>query len=200
MNFKNLMENRYTTKVYDASKKLDAQQIQELKEILRLSPSSINSQPWKFIFVRDKAVKKSLAEASLFNAAKVLHCDTLVVFARVDNLSTFEADIAQWLAPSTNEYYRQNLKPLGDQALKNWFDKQLYLSLGIFLSACASMNIDFTAMEGIEIDKYNQILSLTNFTSVFAVAIGHRDQKEDFNQLDKKPKSRKPFGEVIEEI
>ena len=48
------MEQRYTTKKYDVSKKIENQKIEELKEILRLSPSSINSQPWKFTFVSDK--------------------------------------------------------------------------------------------------------------------------------------------------
>lgn len=44
MSFLDLAKNRYTTKIY-SDKKIDANKIEELKEILRLSPSSINSQP-----------------------------------------------------------------------------------------------------------------------------------------------------------
>ena len=64
MTFLQNMQNRYTTKVYDPSKSLTNEQIAELKEILQLSPSSINSQPWKFYFVRDKAKKEEIAEVS----------------------------------------------------------------------------------------------------------------------------------------
>lgn len=45
MKFLELAQTRYTTKRYEAGKKVSDQQIKELQEILRLSPSSINSQP-----------------------------------------------------------------------------------------------------------------------------------------------------------
>jgi len=64
MSFKNSMESRYTTKMYDKLKSLSEAQIGELKEVLRLSPSSQNSQPWNFSFVSDAAVKSKLAEVS----------------------------------------------------------------------------------------------------------------------------------------
>ena len=66
MSFINAMQERYTTKKYDASKRIDSEKIEELKEIVRLSPSSINSQPWKFTFVRGSEKKEALAKASFF--------------------------------------------------------------------------------------------------------------------------------------
>ena len=56
MIFLDAMLSRYTTKVYDHTKKINDQSIENLKEILRLSPSSINSLPWKFTFVRDQTL------------------------------------------------------------------------------------------------------------------------------------------------
>lgn len=70
MKFLELAQTRYTTKRYDAGKKVSDQQIKELQEILRLSPSSINSQPWKFTFVGDESLKKQLASVSFFNEEK----------------------------------------------------------------------------------------------------------------------------------
>ena len=55
MKFLELAQTRYTTKRYEAGKKVSDQQIKGLQEILRLSPSSINSQPWKFTFVGDES-------------------------------------------------------------------------------------------------------------------------------------------------
>lgn len=45
MNFLELAKNRYTTKHY-STKRISDEDIAQLKEILRLAPSSINSQPW----------------------------------------------------------------------------------------------------------------------------------------------------------
>ena len=71
MEFINLSKSRYTTKKYNSSKKISDNEIEELREILRLSPSSINSQPWKFFFVSNEEIKKQLAEVSYFNEQKI---------------------------------------------------------------------------------------------------------------------------------
>ena len=89
MSFIESMQKRYTTKVYNNSKKIDPIQIEELKEILRLSPSSINSQPWKFTFVSDPEIKTKLGAASFFNNDRIVNCDTLVVFSSISNLNMF---------------------------------------------------------------------------------------------------------------
>ncbi|MFU2118735.1 nitroreductase family protein [Ornithobacterium rhinotracheale] len=80
MNFLQAMQERYTTKVYDETKKIDEKEITELKEILRLSPSSINSQPWKFLFIEEPELKAKLAERSFYNEPKIKNASCLVVF------------------------------------------------------------------------------------------------------------------------
>lgn len=199
MSFISAMQERYTTKKYDATKKIESEKVDQLKEIVRLSPSSINSQPWKFSFISNKETKKKLAKASLFNDNKVLHCDTLVVFSRIDNLDAFEKQIEETLPEGAVEYYKQFIKPLSEIEIKAWFDKQVYLALGVFLSACAEMGIDSTPMEGIEAEKYNEILESNKHHALVAVAIGYRDS-DDVNQLKNKPKSRRSFSEVIQTI
>ncbi|MEO0790558.1 MAG: nitroreductase family protein [Bacteroidota bacterium] len=199
MNFLTVMQNRYTTKKYDSSKKLSPKQKEALKEILRLSPSSINSQPWKFTFVEDQEVKKQLSEFSWHNTSKVLDCDTVVVFSRIDDVLLFEQQIIEELPEGAVNYFKNFVKPLPEEQIKSWFGRQLYLALGVFLSACADMEIDATPMEGIEPDRYDSILELKDYTSLVAVAIGYRDP-EDFNQPDRKPKSRRDHKKVVKSI
>lgn len=193
------MRKRYTTKAYDGTKNLKTQQIEALKEILRLSPSSINSQPWQFSFISKQATKQQLAEESWHNTDKVLNCDTIVVFSRVDNLPLFEKDIETRLPEGAINYYKQSIKQKPQTDINKWFEKQVYLALGVFLSACAEMNIDATPMEGLNPEKYDKILNQTDYKTVVAVAIGHRDA-EDFNQPSKKPKTRKEMNEVVKTI
>lgn len=64
MNIIQALEWRYATKKFDATKKLSDQQIEMVKDILRLTPSSFGLQPWKFIIISDEATKKSLVEHS----------------------------------------------------------------------------------------------------------------------------------------
>ncbi|MFT7898361.1 nitroreductase family protein [Tenacibaculum ascidiaceicola] len=199
MSFITSMQQRYTTKNYDASKKIESEKIKELQQILQLSPSSINSQPWKFIFVSDSNTKKQLSEVSWLNTSKVLESDTIVVFNRINNIALFEKQIEEELPEGAVGYYKEFIKPKSEEEIKAWFDKQVYLALGIFLSACAEMGIDATPMEGIEPANYDKILNNREYATLVAVAIGYRDN-EDFNQPDRKPKSRLAFDKVIETV
>jgi len=199
MSFIKSMQSRYTTKKYDTTKKIENETIEELKAILQLSPSSINSQPWKFTFVSSKDTKQKLSEVSWLNTNKVLDSDTVVVFSRINNIDLFEKQIEQELPIGAVDYYKEFIKPQTDEQIKAWFDKQVYLALGVFLSACAVMGIDATPMEGVEPKNYDKILNQTDYSTLMAVAIGYRDN-EDFNQPSKNPKSRRDFNKVIESI
>ena len=60
MNILELIQKRYTAKHYQSDKAIPQDKIEELKEILRLTPSSINIQPWKFTFVQNPEMKAIL--------------------------------------------------------------------------------------------------------------------------------------------
>ena len=196
MSFLDAMKHRYTTKKYDPTKKIDPAKIEALKEILRLSPSSINSQPWNFTIVQAEEVKKELSQVSWLNTEKVLESDALVVFSKINSIALFEQQISEELPEGAVNYFKEFIKPQSEEQIKAWFGHQLYLSLGVFLSACAEMEIDATPMEGIEPENYDKILGLENYMTMAAVAIGYRHE-EDHNQPSKNPKSRRKIEQVI---
>ncbi|AZA82089.1 NAD(P)H-dependent oxidoreductase [Chryseobacterium lactis] len=199
MNFLNKMKSRYTVKKYNPQETVSEEKIQQLKEILQLSPSSINSQPWNFIFVNnDSKVKDQLAEASYWNKEKVLESSHLIIFQALKNPEDFEKQIEGVLPEGSVNYYNNFVKPKGETGIKSWLKHQVYLSLGVFLSACADMEIDSTPMEGIEPDKYDQILNNEKYETLFAVAIGKRDET-DANQPKFNPKTRLKTEKVIVE-
>lgn len=197
MNFLDLAKSRYTTKSYNPNKRISEETITELKEILSLSPSSINSQPWKFIFISDEKLKSELAGVSYFNQQKINDASHLVVFSVIDDIQLFENQIRQNLPEGSVNYYNQFLKPKPESEIKSWLEHQVYLSLGFFLSACASMDIDSSPMEGIKNEEYDKILQLDGYRSLFAVAIGYRNP-EDFNQPSVKAKSRLSLEQTIQ--
>ena len=199
MHFLDIAKNRYSTKKYNPNEKLAEDIVQQLTQILQLSPSSINSQPWKFTIISDIKIKSELAKVSYHNLEKINQASHLVVFSAVDNVEKFEYEILSQLPEGAVNYYHQFVKPLGEAGIKNWMRHQVYLSLGFFLAACASMEIDSTPMEGIQPDKYDEILKYDGYTALFAAVIGHRDVA-DFNQPTLKPKFRRPLEEVVDHV
>ncbi|UKB78984.1 NAD(P)H-dependent oxidoreductase [Chryseobacterium sp. MEBOG07] len=196
MNFLNKMKNRYTVKKYNPQGKVSEEQIAALKEILNLSPSSINSQPWNFIFVNDPELKKQLADKSYFNKEKILDSSHLIVFQALKNPEDFEKQIEGVLPEGSVAYYKNFVKPKGETEIKSWLKHQVYLSLGVLLSACADMEIDSTPMEGIQPEEYDTILNNEKYETLFAVTIGERDEA-DSNQPKFNPKTRLKAEKVI---
>ena len=198
MDFLQLAQNRYTTKLY-SSKRVSDEDIAKLKEILRLTPSSINSQPWQFVFISDEATKEAFAKVSFFNEECIRKASHLVVFMANSALPSFEEKLAKASTEAGVGFYHKVQKPKGDVSLYAWMNNQVYISLGFFLSACASMGIDSTPMEGIINTEYDKLLNEPQYTTLFAVAIGYRDP-EDSNQLHLHPKSRLPLEDVVKDF
>ena len=199
MNFLDIAKNRYTTKKYDKNEKISDDKIQQLKEILRLSPSSIDSQPWKFVFVSDEETKEQFAKVSYFNEHKVQDASHIVIFSVIDKIELFEKQIKENLPEGAVNYYNNMLKPKSETEIKTWLRSQVYISLGFFLSACAAMDIDSTPMEGIQTEEYTKLLNLDGYKTLFAVAIGYRNPNDE-NQPSITPKSRLKIEEVIRSI
>lgn len=196
MSFLEQMKKRYTVKKYNPQGKIGEEQIAKLKEVLNLSPSSINSQPWNFIFVNNPEIKRQLAEVSYFNKNNILESSDLIVFQVIKNPEYFEKQIEDNLPEGALNYYRTMVKPKGETTIKSWMAHQVYLSLGILLSACAAMEIDSTPMEGIEVDKYDQILKNDSYETLFVVTLGERAES-DKNHPKITPKRRLQSEKVI---
>ncbi|MNT60513.1 Oxygen-insensitive NAD(P)H nitroreductase [compost metagenome] len=78
-------------------------------------------------------------------------------------------------------------------------EHQVYLSLGYFLSACISMGLDATPMEGINIEGYKQILPQDGYAPLFSVTVGYADLS-DWAHPAILPKSRFELDEVVHSI
>lgn len=200
MSFLEKMKSRYTVKKYNPNGTLSNETVQQLKDILRLSPSSINSQPWNFVFVDQSSEnREKLAGASYWNNEKVTNSNLLIVFQVLKNPEDFEKQIEGNLPEGSVNYYKNFVKSKGEAFIKSWMAHQVYLSLGILLSACAEMGLDSTPMEGIENDQYDEIIGNEKYETLFAVTIGRRSE-EDTNQPAVTPKNRLDREEVILEM
>lgn len=191
---------RYSVKKFDSSKKIPQEKIEDLKEILRLAPSSINIQPWKFTFVQNTDIKAQLAAVSMHNEEKVNQADLLVVFSVADDLEAFQKVVdSDVLSQRHRDWYNSMRKSKPEADLKIWMAKQVYIALGVGLNASIALGLDSTPMEGIETDKYAAILNMKAYKPVLAMAVGYA-AADDYNRLEVVPKLRRPLEDVIETI
>lgn len=199
MNILDLIQKRYTAKKYNADKVLPQEKIGDLKEILRLTPSSINIQPWKFTFVQNPEMKAKLAAVSMHNTEKINQAQLLVVFSVADDLDAFQKVVDTELPQARRDWYNQMKASMPEADLKIWLAKQVYIALGVGLTASVALGLDSTAMEGIESNKYRDILNMTAYKPLFAMAVGYGSE-DDFNRIGVTPKSRRLLENVVETI
>lgn len=197
MSFLDLAQTRYATKRYNPAKPIPPGKIEELKQILRLTPSSINCQPWKFTFVQDPELKAKLAAVSMYNEHKIQDAPLLIVFQVVQDLEVFEDFARNEWEERMAEMFFQAREALSEAQIQGWFTHQVYIALGFCLAACASLELDATPMEGIEKEKYAELLGCTSHHPVLAVCVGYRAD-DDFNDPAHQPKIRRALEVVVE--
>ena len=185
-----LLQSRYTTKVYDPSFRLSEEQLATIKEVLRLSPSSINSQPWAFELIEDEALKSVLAEESRSNLERVKQASLLIVFYTYRDVETFIKERIDTQEPPVQTYFHTYIASQGREAIQAWQTHQVYIALGVLLTSLASMGLDSTPMEGINVDKYDELLGREKYRPVLAVLVG-RHSEDDFNHPSRKNKQRR---------
>lgn len=194
-----LAQTRYSTKKYDSNKKIPKEKIEELKEVLRLSPSSINIQPWQFTFVQDEEVKSKLADASLQNTEKINQADLLIVFSVAEDLDAFQKVVDTHLPEALRDWYNNLKKTMPEAELRVWLARQVYIALGVGMSAAIALDLDSTPMEGIEPEKYMKILGMNDYKPLFALAVGY-GADDDYYRPEAMPKSRRPLEDVVQTI
>jgi len=188
---------RYATKKFDSKKKITDKELVILLESLRLSPSSMGLQPWKFIVVEDIKLRKQIRGAS-WNQSQVTDASHLILLcAKRDVDTTYTDEYVKQMA----KVQKQNiLKLKGYQLVVNgflslmkpaersvWAQKQVYIALGFLLSVCAQMHIDSCPMEGFDRKKVDVILGLdkSDYASVVMCPVGYRS-KEDKHSKESK--------------
>lgn len=61
MNLLKILKTRYATKHFDKNKVIPEQELEQIKALLQLSPSSVNTQPWHFIIAKTDDAKQKIA-------------------------------------------------------------------------------------------------------------------------------------------
>ncbi|MDC5705735.1 nitroreductase family protein [Vibrio europaeus] len=208
------LNTRYTAKKYDATKRISAEDMQVIKEAIRLSASSINSQPWKFIVLESDEAKQrfhnTFANMHQFNQPHAKEASHTILFAHNPHFTkeqyakVVDAEVTSGHLPA--ERYNDMLNgAYGFAELNtdetgfngNWTKAQTYIALGNTLHTLARMGIASTPMEGVDPELIGEVFKdeLDGYVCDFALAMGYHKDGEDYNHG--LPKARLPMDDVV---
>jgi nitroreductase/dihydropteridine reductase len=208
---------RYAAKAYDPARKVPAPLIEQLRTLLRLAPSSVNSQPWHFVVASTDAGKARVAKAThgtfAYNAPKILNASHVFVLctrhtltdAHIDAVLEQEARDGRLPTPQARQTRRESLLGYADahrytrRDAQSWMEKQTYIALGFLLLSAAELELDATPIEGFDSDTLDRELGLheRGLVSSALVPVGYHGA-DDFNT--RLPKSRLPAEGLFTDI
>jgi nitroreductase len=200
---------RYATKQFDASRKIPEDIWAAIEESLVLTPSSFGLQPWKFLVVKNPAVRARLLPES-WSQPQVTDASHFVVLTARTDLST--ADIDAWISRMAEVQGKspEDVAPLkgmiagfaermSEEDRHAWNIRQVYIALGQLMAAAAVLGIDSCPMEGISAPAYDRILGLegSGYATVVACALGYRSPEDKYAAA---PKARFDTAKVIQHV
>ncbi|MCW8345944.1 NAD(P)H-dependent oxidoreductase [Vibrio sp. ZSDZ65] len=200
------LEQRYTAKRYDATKRIPQDELEVIYEATRLSASSINSQPWKFIVIESDEAKQRMHDTFVnkhqFNQPHIKEASHIILFAyhpnytRDDYAKVVDKGIEDGrTAPEQREqafggfaFAELNTDETGNTS--TWTKAQTYLALGNTMHVLARLGIDSTPMEGVDSEMITELFreELGGYQCDVALAMGYHHADEDYNAS--LPKSR----------
>lgn len=176
MNVSQAIETRRSVKAFDPAHTMSEAEIQRLMELAMLSPTAFNIQNWRFVLLRDAALRQQVRAMS-WDQAQVTDASLLVVLT---------ADLKAW-AKSPGRYWRNAPQAVQDYllpAIQGYFqDKEqvqrdeAMRSCGIaaatLMLAAKEMGYESCPMTGFDFEAVGKLIHLPeDHVVTMYVAIG----------------------------
>jgi len=181
MDFKNILEERYATKIFNG-KRIDDEKIEQIKDMIRLSPSALNIQPWKIKIIDDDDLKEKLSPATM-DQPQIKSCSHLLVFcADTDLKGNADKMIGSLKAAGIPEENIQFLESILDNFLGMFpgeasvceAQHHAFIAMITAIYAAKSLGIDSCPMQGFNPAAFSEILELPeNLVPTMIVPLGY---------------------------
>ena len=201
---------RYATKSFDPARIIPETTWKALEETLVLSPSSFGLQPYRFLVIKDPAMREKLLPHS-WGQRQIVDASHLIVFAVRTAMTDVEMDHYMDRIVEVRNVPRESLNgfrstmgtfltnPGSEVDIPHWTALQAFISLGNLMTSAALLGVDTCPMEGFVPAEYDALLELKEqgFASVVVVAAGYRSAEDKYASL---AKVRMPHFELIKTI
>lgn len=176
LNTLDAIEQRRAVKHYEPDFEMPAADEQKLFELARKSPTSFNMQNWRFVNVKDKALRAQIEEAA-WNQKQVTQASLLIILCA--DVHAWDKDPARYwadapqeaqdiLVPMIKPFYAERKWQQRDEAMR---------SIGIagqtLMLAAKAMGYDSCPMIGFDTDKVGDLINLPdNHVAGMMITIG----------------------------
>jgi nitroreductase/dihydropteridine reductase len=197
MEFKDIVKNRRSIRQYQDMPVREST-ISELLEIIGLSVSAMNLQPWKIKVVSDQETKDKLFAATL-GMNQVKTCSHLLVLcADIDYPAIIErlgktqaaAGVPEEMRQRTCEMATNRSSGMTAEQRLQWSKEQVFIALGNAVNGAYSLGLGACPMTAFRPDEFARILELPpTLVPTVMVSVGYSAE-------DGSPKLRHPVSDV----
>ncbi|GAB1668458.1 NAD(P)H-dependent oxidoreductase [Mannheimia haemolytica] len=208
----NAFHYRASTRSYDGSRKIPAEDFNYILELGRLSPNSVGSEPWQFLVLQNPELRQKIKPYCWGIPTMETSSHIVVILAkknaRYDSQYFSEIMDRRGLQGEAREkamavYKKFQEKDIGildsERSLFDWASKQTYIALGNMMTGAALIGVDSCPIEGFAYQEVNDILAAEGLfdPSEWGVSVmctfGYRDKEI-------RQKARKDFETVVKFI
>ncbi len=189
MDFKKIIESRRSVRDYDSSREVSDEQLRQLFDMVKLSPSSYNLQPWEFIVVRNN--KKKLFDCTN-NQQHVLSASAIIIvlantnpLAHADDILDDRLKKGYYTEPKYKLATYEKIKEIAQNKdlSKVWAVKSTALAAMTLMFAATNMGLATCPIESFSKDAVRKEFSIPdNYEIVMLVTLGYQS-KEPKEQL-----------------
>ena len=183
---------RYAVKAFDSSKKVSDENLQKIKDAIRMTPSSFGLQPYHCVVVTDEALKAEIKAAS-YGQPQVDSASHLLVFISNNDMQTRISEFCDLVERKSQGLFdrvkqeatmRGFAMLLDDAGKRKWATEQTHIAAGFALAACTELAIDSCPMGGFSAAKVKEILKLSENQNVeMLLPIGYRLEDSKYEKV-----------------
>jgi len=180
MNVIKAIEARRAVKHYDASHRMTEAEIEKLISLALLAPTAFNIQNWRYVLVRDPALRKQI-RAVAWDQAQVTDASLLIVLcadlkAWEKNPARYWADAPQpvkdYLVPAIDTYYRGREQVQRDEGMRS-----CGIAAQTLMLAAQEMGYESCPMDGFDYEAVGKLINLPpNHVVAMFVVVGKPTQ------------------------
>ncbi|AZR59464.1 NAD(P)H-dependent oxidoreductase [Eikenella corrodens] len=205
-----IFRRRVSTRHYDPARKISAEDFAAILDFGRLSPSSVGSEPWKFLVIQNQGLREKIKPVAWGMQSSITEASHLVILlakkhARYDTpffseLMDRRGFTPEQRAAALERYLNFQTHDIAiaddERALFDWASKQSYIALANMLTGAAMLGIDSCPIEGMNYAAVEHILAQAGLLDPaeygvsVAATFGYRAR-------DIQPKPRRDAAETV---
>lgn len=158
-------------------KPLPAVLLQEIYDIAKMAPTSMNTQPARYVFLTSELAKARMLPAlSTGNLEKTKSAPVTVIVATDTRFYEYMPQV--WHVAGAKENFEGNSALASNTANRNGT-----LGGAYFIMAARALGLDCGPMSGVDLAKINaEFFSDGRFSANFLINLGYADQSKVFNR------------------